>query len=74
MNLRVLLMSIFGNLSPLNEKILISVLCIIGISSVAYGMLKKNNPVFIVGMVFVIAGYLLIRRKLKESIRKKREQ
>jgi hypothetical protein len=63
-----------GNLSRLKEKILISILCIIGISSVAYGMLKKNNPVFIVGMLFIIAGYLLIRRKLKESIQKKREQ
>jgi len=63
-----------GNLSPSIEKILISILCITGISSVAYGMIKKNDPVFIVGMIFVIAGYLLIRKKLKESIQKKREQ
>ena len=66
-------MSLLSHLSPLKEKILISTLCIIGISSVAYGMLKKNNPAFIVGMIFVIAGYLLIRIKLKESIQKKRE-
>ncbi len=65
-------MTTFMNLSPQKEKILISILCVIGISGVAYGMLKKNNPIFIVGMVFVIAGYILIRRKLKESIQKKR--
>jgi hypothetical protein len=68
-----LAMPILSNLSRLKEKILISILCIIGISSVAYGMLKKNNPVFIIGIIFVIAGYLLIRRKLKESIQKQRQ-
>jgi hypothetical protein len=64
-------MSLFRNLSPLKEKILISILCIIGISAVAYGMIAKNNPVFIIGILFVVAGYRLIRRKLKESIQKK---
>jgi hypothetical protein len=64
-------MSILGRLSPLKEKILISILCIIGVSAVAYGMIDKNNHVFIIGILFVIAGYLMIRRKLKESIQKK---
>jgi len=41
----------------------------IGIVAVAYGMLKDNNPIFIIGLLFVIGGYLLIRRKIKESIR-----
>jgi hypothetical protein len=63
-------MFIFENLSPLKEKIFISILCIIGLSAVAYGVAWKNNPVFIIGMILVIAGYLLIRRKLKESIQK----
>jgi len=64
-------MSLITNISPLKEKIIIISLCIIGISSVAYGMIKKNNPVFIIGIIFIVAGYLLIRRKLKESIQKK---
>jgi hypothetical protein len=64
-------MSLFRKLSPLKEKIFISIFCIIGISAVAYGMIAKYNPVFIIGILFVIAGYLLIRRKLKESIQKK---
>jgi hypothetical protein len=59
------------NLSPLKEKILTAFLCITGISATAYGMLKKNNPIFLMGIAFVIAGYLLIRKKLKESINKK---
>jgi hypothetical protein len=64
-------MSIFKNLSPLQKKILTASLCAIGVSAVAYGMTKKNNPVFLIGLLFVIAGYLMIRKKLKESIQKK---
>jgi len=45
------------------------VICMIGIVAVAYGMLRDNNLIFIIGMLFVIGGYLLIRRKIKESIR-----
>jgi len=41
----------------------------IGIVGVAYGMFKDNNLIFIIGLLFVIGGYLLIRRKMKESIR-----
>ena len=48
-----------------HEKPLIAGLCIVGVSAVAYGMTCSNNPVFIIGLVLVIAGYLLIRRKLK---------
>jgi hypothetical protein len=57
----------FLNLSPLKEKILTSALCIVGISGIAYGMAEKNNPVFLIGIAFAIAGYLLIRKKLRES-------
>jgi hypothetical protein len=38
---------------------------------VAYGMAEKNDPVFVAGLVFVIAGYLLIRRKLKDRAQDK---
>jgi hypothetical protein len=53
------------------EKALIIVLFAIGILAVSYGMIKDNDAVFILGLLFVIGGYLLIRRKLKESIRKR---
>jgi 1,4-dihydroxy-2-naphthoate octaprenyltransferase len=51
------------------EKILITLLCSLGILALGYGMAKENNPVFIVGLLCVIAGYLLIRRRLKYSDR-----
>jgi hypothetical protein len=51
------------------KKALIIAICVIGVVAVAYGMAKDNNPIFILGLVFVIAGYLLIRKKLKESVR-----
>jgi LPXTG-motif cell wall-anchored protein len=34
-------------------------------------MIRDNNAVFVIGLLFVIGGYLLIRRKLKESIGKR---
>jgi len=53
------------------QKALILIICAIGIVAVSYGMAKGNNAVFIVGIVFVIAGYLLIRRRIKEHIRER---
>ena len=53
-----------------HEKSIIVFLCAIGISCVVYGMGKENNTVFIVGLLLVIAGYVLIRRKMKESVQK----
>ena len=53
------------------EKAVIATACVLGISGVAYGMAEKNDPVFIVGLLFVIAGYLLIRRKLKDRVQDK---
>jgi len=41
----------------------------IGVVAVSYGMLKDNTPIFIIGLLLVFGGYLLIRRKMKESIR-----
>ncbi|UCF57465.1 MAG: LPXTG cell wall anchor domain-containing protein [Deltaproteobacteria bacterium] len=55
----------------MREKTLIIFLCVIGALAVFYGMMKDNNVVFVIGLLFVIAGYLLIRRRLKESIRNK---
>ncbi len=53
------------------EKILVPILCALGIAAVGYGMARENNPVFIVGLVFVIAGYLRIRWKLRASLKEK---
>jgi LPXTG-motif cell wall-anchored protein len=53
-----------------HEKSIIVFLCAIGMTCIVYGMGKENNIVFIVGLLLVIAGYLLIRRKLKKSVQK----
>jgi len=63
-------MFIFEKLPPSQQKIITAFLCIVGISAVIYGMIKKNNTVFLIGIAFVIAGYLMIRKKIKESILK----
>ena len=55
----------------MKEKTLILVVCLFGILGVSYGMMNKNHLVFIAGLVFVVAGYLMIRKKLKEYIREK---
>ena len=55
----------------LREKAIIICLCVFGVLAISYGMIKENNAVFILGLLFVIGGYLLVRRKLKESIRKR---
>jgi len=53
-----------------HEKSIIVFLCAIGMFCIVYGMGKENNTVFIAGLLLVIAGYILIRRKLKESMQK----
>ena len=58
-------------MKPKNEKILIILICVFGILAVGYGMATENDPVFVVGILLVIGGYLLIRRKLKASGGKK---
>jgi hypothetical protein len=49
------------------KKSAILLICASGVFAVAYGMLKGNNIAFIIGLIFVIAGYLFIRKKLKDS-------
>ncbi|UCG65222.1 MAG: LPXTG cell wall anchor domain-containing protein [Deltaproteobacteria bacterium] len=53
----------------LHNKILVSLICVIGIVAVSYGMLNGNDLIFIIGLVFVIGGYLLIRKRIKEYVR-----
>jgi len=51
------------------QKVLILLICAIGIVAVSYGVAEDHNVIFVIGIVFVIAGYLLIRRRIKEHIR-----
>jgi len=55
----------------MKEKALILCVCLLGILGVCYGMVNKDHPVFIAGLVFLVAGYLMIRKKLKAHIREK---
>ena len=46
-------------------------LCLIGIMGVCYGMVKENHLAFVGGLVFVIVAYLMLRKRLKKSLREK---
>lgn len=48
-------------------------LCVSGAMCTAYGMLRENNPVFLVGIVLLIGGYLVIRKGLKKSVAREGE-
>ena len=51
------------------EKLLIAGACLAGVAAVAYGMARKNDAVFVIGILVVIASYLAIRKKLKAALR-----
>lgn len=53
------------------ERALILVVCLLGVAGVCYGMVNKDHPVFVIGLALVAAGYLMIRRRLKATIREK---
>ena len=56
----------------LHNKTLISLICVIGIVAVSYGLVKDNDVIFIIGIILLIGGYLLIRRRIKEHIKDSR--
>ncbi len=58
-----------GTRDSFKHKALIFIICTFGIVAVSYGMAKDNNVIFVLGIVFLIGGYLLIRRRIKEHIR-----
>jgi len=58
-------------MNSMKDKTLVLVLCFLGVLAVGYGMVNKNHPVFVAGLVLVIGGYLMIRKKLKAHIREK---
>jgi hypothetical protein len=51
----------------LQEKGLIFLLCVAGIAGVFYGMTRDIDWIFIVGILCIIGGYLMIRKRLKNS-------
>ncbi len=55
----------------MKQKAFILSVCLLGVVGVCYGMANKNHAVFIAGLVFVVVGYLMIRKKLKAHIRTK---
>ena len=64
---------VFLNEMKMSEKMFIVCLWVIGLAGVVYGMSKGNHLVFLLGLVAVISGYLLIRKNLKASLRKRQE-
>ena len=58
----------------LSKKQIPTVLLIAGAAAIAYGMIRQNNFVFIPGIVMAVSGYLIIRKKLKESIIEDKDQ
>ncbi len=54
----------------MNKKI-ITILWITGTLAVCYGMLRHNNPLFIIGIICIIAGYIIYRKLLTGSLKKK---
>ena len=57
----------------MKEKFLTTILCILGIGLTYYGMTEVNHWAFVSGIILVIGGYLLIRKKLKEFISEREE-
>lgn len=58
-------------MKPKKEKSLVGLTSLLGICAVVYGMAKENDAIFVIGLLLVIAGYILIRRRLKASAREK---
>ncbi len=55
------------------KKLIIPFLLIAGAAAVAYGMLMKNNFIFIAGIILVAAGYCLIRKDLKRLLSRQQD-
>jgi hypothetical protein len=58
----------FTSYIPKNKNLIV-LIGVIGAVAVSYGILRHHDVIFIIGLIFFLGGYLLIRRKIKESIR-----
>ena len=52
----------------LKKRAFMAFICLIGVVAVSYGIHYHDNLVFIIGIGFIIVGYLLIRRRIKGHI------
>lgn len=49
-----------------NKKPLASILlCASGFTGVIYGMARDHNGIFVIGILCLIGGYLIIRKRIK---------
>jgi hypothetical protein len=55
------------------EKGVMAGLAILGCLLTGYGMIEKNNVVFVIGLLGVVAAYLMFRRRWKEAIKRREE-
>lgn len=56
------------------SKRLVAIMCAIGVGLVAYGIGFKNDPIFIIGLIVVVAAYLIIRKHLKDGLKGKQKK
>lgn len=56
-------------LNPKTEKILIGALCAGGVGLAACGLILDSDTVFVLGLIAVVVGYSLLRKKLKTMLR-----
>ncbi len=57
-------------MKPDKKELGIALVCVSGVCAIAYGMANNNNAAFLAGLILIIGGYLLIRKKLKDSAKK----
>ena len=55
-------------------NIIILILWIPGAAAIAYGMMKDNDQVFLLGIAAVSIGYLIFRKRLVRHKEKKNEK
>jgi len=58
-----------GTGDSFKQKALILIICTVGIIAVSYGVSKDADAIFVIGVLFVIGGYLLVRRRIKKRIK-----
>jgi hypothetical protein len=53
------------------DKKWVVALAVPAVVCVIYGMIREDNPVFLVGLALGIAAFLLYRRRYREFVREK---